>query len=148
MCGLPGTGKTTHAKKLERELNGVRFSPDEWMDSLGINLWEGGVREKLECLQWGLGQRLLNLGQTIIVEWGTWGKSEREALRNRAKELGALTELHYLSASADVLFERIQKRGMEDPPITRDQVEEWLAKFQIPSIEEMATYDNAVEIKQ
>lgn len=29
--GFVGVGKTTFAKKLQQEVNAVRFSPDEWM---------------------------------------------------------------------------------------------------------------------
>ena len=38
VCGLPGSGKTTLAKELESKLRAVRFSPDEWMDALSLNL--------------------------------------------------------------------------------------------------------------
>jgi len=31
VCGLPGAGKTTLARALERRLRAVRFCADEWM---------------------------------------------------------------------------------------------------------------------
>ena len=34
MVGLPGSGKTTRAKELERALPAVRLTPDEWHLSL------------------------------------------------------------------------------------------------------------------
>ena len=34
MCGLPGTGKTTRARRLERERHALRLSPDEWIAPL------------------------------------------------------------------------------------------------------------------
>src|SRR5690348_1028129 len=105
VCGLPGSGKTTHAKQLETKLHGVRFCPDEWMDALAVDLWDEKMRARIEPLQWELGQELLALGVSVIIEWGTWGRSERDALRLRARELGAAVELHYVSASVDVLFD-------------------------------------------
>jgi predicted kinase len=141
VCGLPGSGKTTHAKRLERELGAVRFCPDEWMNAVAIDIWDEDRRGKIEALQWELGKRLLALGLTLIIEWGTWGRSERDALRLEARALGASVELHYLSASADVLFARIQRRGMESPPITRDTVLRWFELFQPPTAEELALFD-------
>jgi hypothetical protein len=55
-------------------------------------------------------------------------------------------ELHYLSAPASVLFNRIQRRGMENPPIERAQVLRWVELFQAPTPEEMALFDNAVVV--
>jgi hypothetical protein len=72
---------------------------------------------------------------------GTWGRSERDALRTGARALGAAVELHYLSASADELFERIQRCGMEDPPHTREDVLRWMNIFQAPTPEEIALFD-------
>jgi len=141
ICGLPGSGKSTLAKTLESRLRAVRFSPDEWMEALSLNLWEEEMRVKIEALQWKFGQELLALGLTIIIEWGTWGRTERDALRLAARALGAAVELHYVSAPADVLFDRIQRRDMEKPPIERDAVLRWFEIFQAPTPEEMALFD-------
>ncbi|HET9742017.1 MAG TPA: AAA family ATPase [Terriglobales bacterium] len=147
VCGLPGCGKTTHARQLQVGLGAIRFSPDEWMDALGLNLWNEEKRAKIEALQWQIAQQLLPLGVSVIVEWGTWGRSERDALRLRARELGAAVELHYLSAPLDVLFERIQRRGVEDPPVWREQLAEWARIFQAPTEEEMALFDRVMRIE-
>jgi predicted kinase len=141
VCGLPGSGKTTLAKALERRLGAIRFSPDEWMDALSIDLYNEEMRAKIEALQWKFGQELLTLGLTVIIEWGTWGRTERDTLRLGARVLGAAVELHYLSAPADVLFERIQRRGLEKPPIERDALARWFELFQAPTPEEMALFD-------
>ena len=141
VCGLPGSGKTTLAKGLERRLRAVRFSPDEWMDALSLHIYDEERRGKIEALQWKFGQELLALGLTVIIEWGTWGRSERDSLRLGARALGAAVELHYLSVPAHVLFERIQRRGLENPPIEKDALTRWFEMFQAPTPEEMALFD-------
>jgi predicted kinase len=141
VCGLPGSGKTTHAKALETRLGAIRFSPDEWMDALSLDLYDEGRREKLEALQWSFAQQLLGRGLTVIIEWGTWGRSERDALRLGARALGAAVELHYLPASGDVLFDRIQQRGAETPPIERDQLMRWIELFEEPTPDELELFD-------
>ena len=72
---------------------------------------------------------------------GHLGRSERDTLRLGARALGAAVELHYVSAPTDVLFERIQRRGLEKPPIERDALFKWSETFQVPTPEEMALFD-------
>lgn len=141
VCGLPGSGKTTHARLLEARLGAIRFSPDEWMNAISLDIYDEARREKIEALQWTLCQQLLAHGLTVIIEWGTWGRSERDALRLGARALGAAVELHYLAAPVDVLFDRIQRRGLENPPIKRDQLLRWVQAFQVPTPEEIALFD-------
>jgi len=143
VCGLPGSGKTTHAKQVEQELRAVRFCPDEWMDALGIGLWDAGVRERIEKLQWKLAQEILALGQNVVIEWGTWGRSERDALRVGARAIGAAVQLHFIDAPVELLFDRIRRRNRESPPITLEDVVKWSESFERPSAEEMALFDLA-----
>jgi predicted kinase len=147
VCGLPGSGKTTYAKEIQAKFRAVRFCPDEWMDAIALDLWDAARREKIETLQWQFGQELLSLGLTVIIEWGTWGRSERDALRLRARELRAAVELHYLSAPVDVLLDRIQRRSMENPAITQKQLLHWADKFQSPTSEENEMFDSAFRLE-
>lgn len=141
VCGLPGSGKTTHATALEQELGAVRLNPDEWMQALSLSLHDEEKRAHIEALQWTQAQRLLALGQTVIIEWGTWGRTERDTLRLGAKALGAAVELHYLSAPVSVLFERVQQRGMEAPPLTREDLMRSAEVFEVPAAEESSLFD-------
>jgi predicted kinase len=81
----------------------------------------------------------------VIVEWGTWGKSERDALRLGARAIGAAVELRHVSATPDILYERVRRRAREDPPITKEMVSQWLDEFQAPTEEEMALFDAPLE---
>ena len=114
------------------------------MDALSINLHREDVRAQVESLQWRLAQRLLALGVIVIVEWGTWARSERDTMRREARDLGAACELHYLFAPVDVLLERLQRRGRENPPINRDAMLRWSETFQAPTREEMALFDEPI----
>ncbi|HEY2914145.1 MAG TPA: AAA family ATPase [Candidatus Angelobacter sp.] len=68
ICGLPGSGKTTLAKRLETKLHAVRFSPDEWLEALALDLYDEERRGRIESLQWKLTQELLSLGLRVIIE--------------------------------------------------------------------------------
>jgi predicted kinase len=127
--------------QLERELRAIRFCPDEWMDAMEINLWESEARERIEQLQWKLARDLLTLGHNVVIEWGTWARSERDALRTAARALGAAVELHFLDAPVEVLFDRICQRNVESPPVTLDDVMKWAEIFERPSSEEIALFD-------
>ncbi|HVH09297.1 MAG TPA: ATP-binding protein [Gemmatimonadales bacterium] len=137
----PGSGKTAHTRRLQPTLRAIRLAPDEWMSDLAMDLWDTHGRARIEALQWKIAKECLRRGLTVLVEWGTWGRSERDRLRLEARALGAAVELHYLAAPTDVLFERLQRRAMEQPPIRREQLEQWAQTFQVPSGDEIARFD-------
>ena len=90
MCGLPGSGKTTLAKKLEQEASALRLTGDEWMHELypGISTPEaetGPCRSRVESLQWAIALRALKLGCNVVVDWGVWAKEERDRCRTAAR---------------------------------------------------------------
>jgi predicted kinase len=147
ICGLPGSGKTTLAKTLAPEVPAVRLCPDEWKHDLGIDYYDEPRRVRLEERLWRLGQELLTLGQSVIVENGFWAREERDELRLGARALGVGAELHYLEAPVDELWRRLELRNEQArpgaAPIKREDLERWAQQFEAPDAAELALFDQA-----
>jgi predicted kinase len=115
------------------------------MADLTIDLYDEAARERIEQLQWQLAQRLLELGATAIIERGTWARSERDALRERARELGAAVELRFLDAPPEVLWRRVRDRDMErrlgHRALTPADMDNYQVLIERPDAEELALYD-------
>lgn len=62
----------------------MRLSSNDWMTSLGIDLFDEEARARVEELQQAGAEDLLALGITVIYESGGWTRQERDALRQRA----------------------------------------------------------------
>ncbi len=143
ICGLPGSGKTTLAKKLEAEEGAIRFSPDEWMEEMGISLWESKTREGIEQRFWRLAQDLASLGITSILENGFWSREERDSYLEVARDKGFQIELLPLFISKEETRARLEARSMEgDEKILREKLDDYYESFEIPTEEELAQYDN------
>jgi predicted kinase len=144
-CGLPGAGKTTLATQLAANRNAVRLTKDEWLIALGSNPWDEPVQIKLERQLWNLAQGILQLGLSVVLDFGLWARSERDEFREAARNLGVGVELHYLDTPTEELWRRIDSRNSEPPwdayPISRAHLDEWAASFQRPSTAELALFD-------
>jgi predicted kinase len=142
MCGLPGSGKTTLARRLAASVPAVRLCPDEWMASLDVDLFDEAFRDRLERRMWSHAQDLLRLGVNVILESGMWLRSDRDEKRVGARALGAAVELHYLDLPLDELARRVSGRyGFGKVPLTRDHLERYSTYFQAPDATELALFD-------
>lgn len=141
ICGLPGAGKTTLSVQLAEKLGARRYDPDEWMDILALDLYDERRRAIIETLQWREARDLIAHGGTAIIVWGTWGRGERELLRQEAQARGAVAHLIYLDVPLDILFARIAARNQEDPPITPAMLKQWAGMIEVPTTEELASFD-------
>jgi predicted kinase len=152
ICGLSGSGKTTLAKQLAASSGAIRFCPDEWIK----DIWQENAeteankfRDNIEQIQWKMAKEILQNSVDVIIEWGTWGRDEREKLRNEAREIGAKVKFYYLDVSREVLRERILARNKElsshEFYIAENEIETFLDDcfnaIQIPTAEELSLYD-------
>lgn len=143
MVGLPGAGKTTLAKQLERDLPALRLSPDEWMERVASAAMDDpDKRDAVEAEQWRIAARALTLGANVILENGFWTRKERDAYRACGREIGAKVVLHYLSASREELLRRLALRYADAPPdgfrITPDMLALYESWFEPPAADERA----------
>jgi hypothetical protein len=145
MVGLPCSGKTTLAQKLESEQSALRLTTDEWHVRLfgqDVEEPEHDVRHNLiETMLWNIANRALVLGTNVILDFGFWAREEREDCRSRAKQLGASSEVHFLDVSEDELMRRLAVRNsqlsQESFHIPEDTMKPWIAFFQRPTPDEL-----------
>lgn len=145
LCGLPYSGKTTLARRIEVERPALRLSPDEWIERLLPPVWTreelDRFRDPVEGIQWELVRRVLELGVNVVLEWGSWGRGERDVLRAGAREIGAGFELIFLDVELDVLVDRLHERnGLPQPgtfSISEAELRNWWNRIDRPSLEEL-----------
>ena len=150
-CGLPGSGKTTMAKEVEKTRGAVRINTDEWVAALGVDFFDDAFRAKLQVRLYEHGIALLKLGQSIIVEDGLWRRDERDSYREVAHKLGAAIEIHYFDLPFDELWRRLEARNALGAfgaygavPITKELLKACWPKFQRPDEAELALFDSYV----
>ena len=145
MVGLPCSGKTTLARKLEQERSALRLTPDEWQLPLfGQDAEEpehDSRHSLIEAMLWKIASRALELGTNVILDFGFWAREEREDYRLRAKQLGASSEVHFLDVSEDELLKRLEERNSqplkESFYISVEMMKPWLDVFQRPTPDEL-----------
>ncbi|GCE29647.1 hypothetical protein KDA_51310 [Dictyobacter alpinus] len=144
-CGLPGSGKTTLAKRLEQTGKGIRICTDEWQEHLGIDHSNEDFHEKLQARLYTLALTLLSNGQDVILEDGLWQKSERSQKRMDAKKCNARTEMHFFDLSFDEIWRRLEKRNEKlahgAVSMSRPQFESYWHIFQRPDESELKLFD-------
>jgi dephospho-CoA kinase len=124
----------------------VRFCPDEWKHDLDIDYYDEDRRTRLEGRLWQLGQELLELGQSVILEYGFWAREERDELRLTARRIGVPVELHFLDVPVDELWRRLEVRNKRaEPgtaPIKHEDLLKWIEQhWEAPDTAELALFD-------
>ena len=145
MVGLPCSGKTTYAKQLAENENALLLTPDIWQLRLFGQDFPGKYHDErhtaIEHIMWDVAQRVLSLGTSVILDYGFWGKCERDDFRQRAKDLNVGFRIHFMDIPKEELLARLDERNKQDgiesfhiPPV---YLEEWYELFEPPTQEEL-----------
>ena len=117
MCGVCGSGKTTFAKKKEKE-GFIRISIDEEMWRLygarGIDYPNDNYEELSSIVESKLQNDIVNYikeDKNLVIDFSFWSKSNRKYYKNFLEELGADIQLIYLKVDKETLKKRIESRN-------------------------------------
>lgn len=143
LCGLPGSGKSTMARRLAAEAGVVRLCPDEWMADLAVDLFDEAFRERLERRFRALAGELAASGVRVVLEFGFWARAERDEMRRLGAALGVPVELHHLDVPVPVLLRRLAARTGA-VPVTLELLVGYLSFFAAPDDAELALFSPGV----
>jgi predicted kinase len=135
--GLPGTGKTTAARRIEVENEALRLTKDEWVKALYGRANPPSAQDVIEGRLMQIGLRALELGINVVIDYGLWGRDERSALRQAAADRGAMVEMRYFELTPAEQRTRVDQRQAEEPHTTWQMSDEelldWAANIDIPT---------------
>jgi len=116
ICGFIGAGKTTFARKLERETGAIRITKDEWLVKIFGNKitsdnkfaeYDKNVTELAKDIAF----KILRSGGDVILDEGFWEKSYRDDIKKQLSELGVKPILYYVECSVEKMRERAVARS-------------------------------------
>ena len=135
--GLPGTGKTTAARRIETEHKALRLTKDEWVKALYGPENPPSAQDVIEGRLIQIGLRVLELGTSVVIDYGLWGRDERSALRQAAADRGAAVEMHYFELAPAEQRRRLDQRQAEAPhttwPMSEEELTRWAASIDVPT---------------
>lgn len=135
--GLPCTGKTTAARRIEVEREALRLTKDEWVKALYGPENPTSAGDVIEGRLIQIGLRALELGNNVVIDYGLWSRDERSALRRAAADRGAAVELQYFELIPAEQRKRLDQRQADAPdttwPMSDEELAEWAAIIEIPT---------------
>jgi predicted kinase len=141
MVGLPCTGKTTAARRIEVEEQALRLTKDEWVKALYGDENPPAATDVIEGRLIRIGLRALELGAAVVLDFGLWSRDERSSLRHAVTDLGAAVELRYVELEPAEQRRRLDQRQAEAPhttwPMSDEDLAGWAAAFDVPTPDEL-----------
>ena len=121
LCGFIGSGKTTFAKKLEKETGAVRITKDEWLIDLfghDPSIPKYAEYDQIICeISRGMAFQFAKKGIDVIIDEGFWTKEQRNEMRKKIQSIGAKAILYYLNTPIEIIRKRMLKRNKK---LTKD----------------------------
>ena len=135
--GLPATGKTRAARRIEIERNALRLTKDEWVKALYAHENPPSASDVIEGRLIEIGLRALEVGSHAVIVYGVWGRHERSALLRAGADRGASVEMYYFEVPPAEQQRRIDQRQADEPhatwPMSDEELAEWADIIQVPT---------------
>ena len=145
ICGFIGAGKTTFARKLEKETGAIRITKDEWIIKVfGNKITSDKNFEKYDNniteLATDVVFKILESGKDVIIDEGFWVKSQRDDIKKKIIQVGAKPILYYVECPIEKMRERVINRSKYPPTdsfeINEEMFNAYLKYWESPMKEE------------
>ena len=116
ICGKLCSGKSTYAKKLQKENKAVILSVDEIM--LALFGQDAGEKHDdyvtvIKEYLYHKSLEIINSGTDVILDWGFWTREERVYASSYFGSNGVAAEIYYIDIDDCEWYRRIEKRNQD-----------------------------------
>lgn len=115
MCGPAGSGKSTVARRYERQgMIRLSFDQEAWSRGVTAMPLAQDVRRDIEN---ALRQRLAALvraGSDVVLDFSFWSRRMRDEYREFLRPLGVVPETVYLATDRATVLQRVADRAARD----------------------------------
>ena len=141
ICGFIGSGKTTFARKLEKETKAIRITKDEWMIKIfGNRITRDSNFEDYDKIITKQAREMalliLKTGKNVILDEGFWSKSQKNDIKKKIINVGAKPIFYYVECPVAKMRERVVNRSNNPPidsfEISAEMFSEYLTYWQAP----------------
>ena len=145
ICGFIGAGKTTFARKLEKETKAIRITKDEWIIKIfgnkitsdkNFEVYDHTIIELARNISF----KILKSGGDVILDEGFWAKAQRDEMKKKILDIGAKPILYYVESTVAKMKERVMNRSKYPPidsfEINEEMFDKYLKYWEPPTIEE------------
>ena len=155
IVGFIGSGKTTFAKKLQKETGALRFTKDEWVIAIighdptieGFATYD----DRITKLTREVALSCLEAGNDVIIDEGFWVRSQRDEIREKINKAGGKVQFYYVKNIHETMKQRVSKRNKKPSAdafvISEKMYDGYKKYFEEPTLEEKCIIIENIEEK-
>ena len=140
MCGPAGSGKSTVARRYERQgMTRLSFDQEAWSRGITAMPLPEDVHRDIER---ALRARLVDLvraGADVVLDFSFWSRRTRDEYRELLRPLGVVPETVYLATDRATVLQRISSRAArdgDDYAISEELAAFYFDHFEVPTAAE------------
>jgi predicted kinase len=137
MCGPAGSGKTTVARRFERQgMIRLSFDQEAWSRGITTMPLPGQVRDEIERALRARLAELVQAGSDVVLDFSFWSRRMRDEYRDFLKPFGVVPETVYLATGRATALQRVAARAAQagdDFQLNPELAARYFDQFEVPT---------------
>lgn len=140
MCGPAGAGKSTLAKKFERQgMVSLSYDAESFKRGLTVHPLPKEIEQEIKVILDGQLITLIKQNKDVVLDYSFWSLENRREYISLLKTFGIKPLIFYIETPKEIVMERLSQRAGKHPNdivLSIETASQYYEQFQKPSREE------------